>query len=270
MTVLAHISDLHFGAVDPNAATRLADQINDANVDGVIVTGDLTQAARKREFAEAADYLKRYTAPLIVVPGNHDVPVYNLGQRMVDPWRRYRQYIADDLCPSIAIDDIHIVGLNSARRAGVSFDWSLGRLSSKQLNGAVQSLRRAESAALKLVAFHHPVIKGPGRAGEAVINNPERTLEVFASAGTDAILTGHAHVAQAHLYEDASTPIIVTAAGTASSTRLRGELPSYNLLQWKDGIFSVGIHRYGEDGYRRERTRKFQRIDNKWKMLSKP
>lgn len=264
-TLIAHISDIHFGAVDLAAARKLAAQINDLDVDGVIVTGDLTQAGRKSEFAEAAQYLKTFTPPTLVVPGNHDVPVYNLGRRFSDPWSRWRRYVSNDLAPAGVYGDAFVAGLNSARRAGPSFDWSLGRLSRSQINGTGEKLRDA-STSLKIIAFHHPVTPGPGRAGAAVIPQADRILSEFSKAGADLVLTGHAHIAQAALKETPNGALITAAAGTASSTRLRGEAPSYNLLRWDGaGALTIETHRYAGDGYAPEKQYMFLRRRDGWR-----
>lgn len=268
MTRLAHISDIHFGAVDAKAAQSLAEHINAADVNGVVVTGDLTQAGRKSEFRQAAAYLEKFNAPAIAVPGNHDTPVYNLGRRFIDPWSRFREHIHHDLSPSLKIGDVFIVGLNSARRANMTWDWSLGRLSSRQLGEAARKLRNADDAVLKLVAFHHPVLPGPGRASMAVINQPARAINAFAAAGADVLLTGHAHVARAELHDVAERPLIVTAAGTATSTRLRGEAPSYNLLSWNGSELSIAIHRFGPHGYEKDAVKTFTRRNEIWDSVS--
>ena len=261
--LIAHISDIHFGAVDEEAAARLAKQVNDNAVDGVIVTGDLTQAGRKKEFAAAAAYLQTFDAPLLAVPGNHDVPVYNLGRRFADPWSRYRQHIHDDLCPCGAFGGAFVMGLNSARRAGLSLDWSRGRLSASQISLAERSLRRSDHD-LKIIALHHPVTPGPGRAGAAVIDRASRALSSFAGAGADIVLTGHAHIAQAGVHNTEQGAVIVAAAGTASSTRLRGEQPSFNMLRWNREILAIETHRYGNNGYVRERVHSFARSAIGW------
>ena len=262
-TLIAHISDIHFGAVDVAAARRLAAQINALDPDGVIVTGDLTQAGRKREFADAAAYLKTFSAPTLVVPGNHDVPVYNLGRRFADPWSRYRQHISDDLCPIEDFGDAVVIGLNSARRARAGLDWSHGRLSRAQIAAAAGAMRQTDRS-LKVVALHHPVTPGPGRAGAAVISSAPRALAAFREAGGDLVLTGHAHVAQAGVKETAHGAIVIAAAGTASSTRLRGELPSYNLIECDDDDLVIETHRYGPNGYDREKRHGFRRGDDGW------
>ncbi|MBT8471040.1 MAG: metallophosphoesterase [Marinicaulis sp.] len=268
MTVIAHLSDIHFGAVDERAAEHLVGVINDRNIDAVIVTGDLTQAGRKREFQAAGEFLDRFTAPILVVPGNHDTPVYNLGQRFIDPWRRFRKFIHHDLAPTMQIKDVFVVGLNSARRAGPSLDWSRGRLSRTQIENAAAALIGSDGANLKLVALHHPVLPGEGKAGNAIINKPDRAMESIAASGGDAILSGHVHIASAKTHDPGPRSIVIAAAGTASSTRLRGELPSYNLLNWKDETLRIDVHRYGADGYLVERQHYFERIKKHWQ--SKP
>lgn len=263
-TLIAHISDIHFGAVDAEAARRLAQQVNTLSPDGVIVTGDLTQAGRKREFAEAGAYLKTFAAPVLVVPGNHDVPVYNLGRRFADPWSRYRRHIHHDLSPSGEMGSAFALGLNSARRAGPSLDWSRGRLSATQISKGVAALQQSAHD-LKIVALHHPVVPAPGKAGAALINRADHALAAFTGAGADIVLTGHAHIAQALVKSTANGDIVVAAAGTASSTRLRGELPSYNLVRWENDTLTIETHRYSAEGFIHERAHKFVRDDNSWR-----
>jgi len=263
-TLIAHISDIHFGAVDAEAARRLAQQVNTLSPDGIIVTGDLTQAGRKREFAQAGAYLKTFAAPVLVVPGNHDVPVYNLGRRFADPWSRYRRHIHHDLSPNGEMGSAFAIGLNSARRAGPTLDWSRGRLSATQISKAVNALQQSAHD-LKIVALHHPVVPAPGKAGAALINRADHALAAFRGAGGDLVLTGHAHIAQALVKPTANGDIIVAAAGTASSTRLRGELPSYNLVRWEGETLTIETHRYGADGFVQERALEFIRDKNGWR-----
>ncbi|MEO1251263.1 MAG: metallophosphoesterase [Pseudomonadota bacterium] len=263
-SVIAHISDIHFGAVDVAAARRLADDINARDVCGVIVTGDLTQAGRKREFAEAAAYLRSFEAPILAVPGNHDVPVYNLGRRFIDPWSRYRRYIHQALCPEDVFGDIYVIGLNSARRAGPSLDWSLGRLSRSQIALARRALEEAQSG-LKIVALHHPVVPRPGRAGQAVIDQPARALDAFSAGGADVVLTGHAHIAQTDIETTEHGPLVISSAGTASSTRTRGEGQSYNLLYWSDGSLIIETLRFDGTKYAPNNSHSFERAAHGWR-----
>lgn len=265
VTKIAHISDIHFGASDPGVAALLVEQINATDIDAVILTGDLTQAGRKKEFHAAGEFVRRFAMPVLAVPGNHDAPVYNPALRMSDPWRRFRSYVQSDLCPVHEVNDVVILGLNSARRMRPSLNWSTGNLSSRQLAEASRALRRANGASLKLVAFHHPVLPGPGPAGEALIKRPELAMATLSEAGADALLTGHVHVANAQLRETTANPIIVAAAGTAASTRQRGETPSYNLITWTGEELHVGVQRYTDNDFILERKFRFTRVNGKWR-----
>ncbi|MEM8771229.1 MAG: metallophosphoesterase [Pseudomonadota bacterium] len=263
-TEIAHISDIHFGAVDSRAAARLADELNENAPDAIIVTGDLTQAGRRSEYSAAGGYLRGLKPPTLTVPGNHDAPVYSLGVRFADPWRRFRKHIHTEIEPNLHINDVFVTGLNSARRARAAFDWSYGRLSSRQLDAAANVLRGAKDARLKIAAFHHPVIPAPGRAGQALINQPQRAMNALSGAGADIILTGHSHIAQTTLAPAANGGVIVLSAGTAMSTRLRGEAPSYNLLAWDENTLHVSIRRFKDGRYETESQARYLRIDGAW------
>jgi 3',5'-cyclic AMP phosphodiesterase CpdA len=265
MVRLAHISDLHFGAIDPKAQAALKASIDAAKPNAVIVTGDLTQAGRRREFAEAARFLESLDFPLLVTPGNHDAPVYNVGLRMADPWRRFRRILGAETDAVLEIAGATIVGLNSARRGGISFDWSRGRLSAEQIGFAATELRSAPHDDLRVVALHHPVLPGPGRAGAYTVARAKAALAMFAEARADLILTGHVHVAEASIHETAGRPMIVARAGTATSTRLRGEAPSYNLIALVDGGLAVAVHRFADNGYEEIAARRFERASGCWR-----
>lgn len=263
MVRLAHISDLHFGAIDPKAQASLKVAIDAIAPDAVIVTGDLTQSGRRSEFVEAGKFLKSLKPPLIVTPGNHDVPVYNLVLRFADPWRRFRKILGADTDAVLEIAGATIVGLNSARRAGLYLDWSRGRLSTEQIAFAAAELQEAR-AGLRIVALHHPILPGPGKAGEAVVARARAALATFAGARADLILTGHVHVAEASLHESSGRPMIIARAGTATSTRIRGEAPSYNLIELQGETLAVGVHRFSERGYEAIAHRRFTRNASGW------
>jgi 3',5'-cyclic AMP phosphodiesterase CpdA len=249
MIRLAHLSDLHFGATDPEAVSALADAIGAAAPDLVIFTGDLTQAGRRREFAEAAAFVDRLDRQALVVPGNHDAPVYSIGLRFIDPWGRFRSAFGSQTDSVVTLPGAVIVGLNSARRMSLSLDWSLGSLSRRQIDYAARALSTAPDDALRIVAMHHPVLAGPGRAGAAVVGRAETALETFAGVAADLVLTGHVHVAQAGIHDRGDHSIIVARAGTASSTRQRGETPSYNLIDMENERVAVSIFRFSDGGY---------------------
>src|SRR5436190_16940942 len=97
MRTIAHISDLHFGRLDPPVAEGLVADLADRKPSLLVVSGDFTQRAREGQFRAAADFLKRLPTPQLLVPGNHDIPLYNLIRRFFFPLDRYRRIIGDEL-----------------------------------------------------------------------------------------------------------------------------------------------------------------------------
>src|SRR5215204_5310780 len=129
MRKIAHISDLHFGAADPLVAELLAEAIESIRPDLVVVSGDLTQRARKSQFLEARSFLDRLSFPQLIVPGNHDVPLYNVFDRFVNPLENYQRYITPDLEPFHSDDEIAVAGVNTSRSLTIKG----GRISGSQI-----------------------------------------------------------------------------------------------------------------------------------------
>ncbi len=257
-TRLVHLSDLHFGANCSKAAAALLDAVARVEPSVIVVTGDLTQHGRRREFAAAAGFVKSLAAPLVAIPGNHDAPVFDPLERLVSPWRRFRT------ATGCAPDSMHtdhsllLIALNSACRAGPSLDWSLGRLTTRQVDTAAAALRQAPRSQLRVVALHHPVIASPGRAGEAVIPNAARIMGTFYDAGAEIILTGHAHRSAA-VAAPRTEGLVIVSAGTALSTRTRGEPPSFNLVSWHAARIDVDVFQYDGARFTLQRQFNFQR-----------
>src|SRR4051794_12900869 len=115
MRTLVHLSDLHFGRTDPAVIEPLLDTVRAIAPHVVVVSGDLTQRARSAEFEEARRFLAALPSPQIVVPGNHDVPLYNVFKRTLRPLAGFARYITTDLSPAYADGEIAILGINTAR-----------------------------------------------------------------------------------------------------------------------------------------------------------
>ena len=115
MRTIVHLSDLHFGRIDPAILDPLAALIVSMRPDVVVVSGDLTQRARKAQFQGARAYLDRLPKPQVVVPGNHDVPLYRVWERFLSPLGKYRRHFDDDLEPDFIDDEIAVIGINTAR-----------------------------------------------------------------------------------------------------------------------------------------------------------
>jgi len=266
MQTVVHLSDIHFGRHDVGLVAPMIDTINGLAPDLVAISGDFTQRARRAQFREARAFLDRLPFPLLVVPGNHDVPLFNVAARFLDPYGAYRRYISADLEPVFQNDEMIVVGLNSARALPFS---GTGRLNEEQVRRAAARLRDAPPSAMRIVVTHHPFDVPKGYHDEHLIGRSVMAMQELAAAGADVFLAGHLHVSHvghtAARYRIAGHSALVVQAGTLSR-RQRGELNTVNVLRvarpeiiierysWNptDGSFHAswrGVFRQGHDGW---------------------
>lgn len=227
MTRIYHVSDVHFGTEDRDALDWFAAEVEAGRPDLVLLTGDVTAAARRSEFAAAAAWLAALPAPVRIEPGNHDLPVFNPLLRMTKPYDRLERLAARFTKP-VVIPGVSLVSLKTTARAQWRSNWSLGHVGNRSLRQTLAELANAASDTLALVACHHPLIeagtrtRGGTRGGAAA-------LAALASAGVAAVLTGHAHDPFDRLWTGGSKPVRMIGAGTLSE-RTRESRPSYNRL----------------------------------------
>jgi 3',5'-cyclic AMP phosphodiesterase CpdA len=268
MRTLVHLSDLHFGRTDPAILPPLVKFISDIKPDLVAVSGDLTQRARTAEFLAAKEFLAAIPFPQIVVPGNHDVPLYNPFSRFGRRLDRYARYITSELQPVYADQEIVVAGVNTAR----AFTWKNGRINGRQLAELRRTMMAPPTARTKIVVTHHPFDLPAGASGR-VVGRSRLAIKTLAECGVDLLLAGHFHIADtsqtAKRYQLPGYSAIVVSSGTSTSTRGRGQPNSLNVIRidapsltiehriWRptSGLFdvvSIEQFRRAEDDWLRE------------------
>ena len=266
MRTIVHLSDLHFGRVDTEVLEPLRRRVHELRPDLVVVSGDLTQRARPEQFREARRFLDSLPGPRIVVPGNHDVPLYNIFQRAFQPLRKFRRFITDDPHPAHIDEEIAVVGLNTAR----SLTFKDGRISEEQVERVHALLAGVPESAMKIIVTHHPFDVPETEDHGEIVGRARMALEGFARCGADILLSGHLHVSSAvetdARYRMEGYSALVVQAGTATSTRTRGETNSFNVLQVSGR--SVSVERHGWDEARSDfvlhKTEAYVRARNDW------
>lgn len=230
MRTVVHLSDLHFGRVDPAILAPLVRFVGEIKPDLVAVSGDLTQRARTGEFMAAREFLASIPFPQIVVPGNHDVPLYNPFSRFVRHLDRYTRYITPDLQPVFADAEMVVVGVNTAR----AFTWKDGRINGGQLRQLRATLQESPADRTKIVVTHHPFDLPAGASGR-VVGRSRLAMKVLAECRVDLLLAGHFHIADtshtAKRYQLPGYSAIIVSSGTSTSTRGRGQPNSFNVIR---------------------------------------
>jgi 3',5'-cyclic AMP phosphodiesterase CpdA len=231
MRTLVHISDIHFGRVNHATVEPLISAIAELKPDLVAISGDLTQRARPVEFREARGFLDRLPRPQIVVPGNHDIPLHNLYARFIRKFDHYAQYISPDLEPFYLDDEMAVAGINTARPN----TWKGGRINRAQIQNAHDRLCGSPGKHIRIVVTHHPFELPKGMPDSSLVGRAHQAMQKFADCGADVFLAGHLHLGYtahtAERYEIHGHSALVIQAGTATSSRGRGEQNSFNLIK---------------------------------------
>ena len=238
MRKLLHLSDLHFGRVNSLLLEPMIAMAQSLMPDLVVVSGDSTQRARRLEFKAARAFLERLPEPRLVVPGNHDIPLWDVIRRFVSPLDRYRRYITPDLAPFYLDEEIAVLGINTAR----SLTRKYGRINEKQIAHARAVFAEVAPAVTKVVVTHHPFDLPPGSHSH-LVGRSAMAMRGLAAVGVDLILSGHLHLRHTGLtaqrYRIEGHSALIAQTGTTISTRGRGEANSFNFIRLERDAIAI-------------------------------
>jgi 3',5'-cyclic AMP phosphodiesterase CpdA len=270
MTRLVHLSDLHFGAHDPRLVDGVDRAIDELKPDLVVISGDFTQRARTEQFKEACEFLEGLRDrghEVLGVPGNHDVPLYDVLRRFLSPLTRYRRYIDESLCPFIELPGVAVLGINTAR----SLTFKDGRVSEDQVAFIRETFAQTSQQALRILVTHHPLLAlKVGEQIERAIGRQELALDAVQDAGVDVLLAGHNHHASSQDAGDLVTRaggVLVVQAGTATSTRVREQEQSFNTIEIADGVVTITVTAWNGQGFKGADSQLYEWHDGRWRVL---
>ena len=235
MTVLLHISDTHFGTEEAPVVAALQSLARDQKPDGLVLSGDITQRARSAQFAAARKFCDSLAiANVLTLPGNHDIPLYNMAARLLMPYAGYSKEFGKDLEPELEFGDVLLIGVNTTRPQRHTD----GEVSPQQINRVVHRLRQAKREQLRVVVTHQPACVMRPEDEKDRLHGGEVALQSWARAGADLVLGGHIHLpyvsdlcARAN---GTARPMFCVQAGTALSHRVRHGSPnSVNIIRWR-------------------------------------
>jgi 3',5'-cyclic AMP phosphodiesterase CpdA len=241
MRTIVHLSDLHFGRVDNAILKPLIERTQALAPHVVVISGDLTQRARSIEFTQARAFLDALPSPQIVVPGNHDVPLYNVFDRFFRALDKYRRHITADLEPFYSDPELAILGINTAR----SLTFKDGRINEPQMAAIRAKMCALGAEVTKIVVTHHP-FDLPDSSPHEVVGRAKQAMAVIGRCGVDVILSGHLHLIHtghsAERFDVEGHSSLIIQAGTATSTRGRGEPNSFNVIRIEGRQIDVERH----------------------------
>ncbi|HYF02837.1 MAG TPA: metallophosphoesterase family protein [Patescibacteria group bacterium] len=271
MRTIVHLSDIHFGRVDYNLIEPLIALVQEIKPDVTVVSGDLTQRAKSHEFEEAREFLKRLPQPQIVVPGNHDVPLYRVFDRFIQPLDGYKSYITDNMEPFFKDDEVAVLGINTAR----SLVFKGGRINAAQIAHIKEKMLGLEDSITKIIVTHHPFDLPDTYHERQLLGRAKMAMRTLSECGADILLAGHFHISYAgHTatrYKIDNYSALVIQAGTATSTRGRGEANSFNVVKIEQPYISVQqfVWKPEEKAFGVFKEENFIHTGNGWKVVEK-
>jgi len=229
MSVLLHLSDTHFGTEQPDVVEALVAFAAQQRPDVVVLSGDITQRARPAQFRAAKAFVDRLGAPVLAIPGNHDIALFDLWARLTRPYARYATAFGAELEPVHSSHDLLVVGVNTTR----AWRHKNGEVSAAQISRVATQLAAASPLQLRVVVVHQPaaVTQAPDRTN--LLRGHRAATQAWSAAGADLVMGGHIHLPYTLALHGLARRLWVVQAGTAVSSRTRPGVPnSVNVLRW--------------------------------------
>lgn len=237
MSILLQISDTHFGTEQPQVVEALLALAALQRPELVVLSGDITQRARPAQFRAAKAFVERLGAPVLAIPGNHDIPLFDLWTRLTRPYARYAKVFGADLEPVHSSPDLLLVGVNTTR----AWRHKNGEVSATQIDRVAQQLGAATPRQLRVVAVHQPVAVTMASDRPDLLRGHPAALRAWSAAGADLVLGGHIHLPYTLAQQGLARRLWVVQAGTAVSSRTRPGVPnSVHILRWGEASGARG------------------------------
>ena len=229
MSVVLQLSDSHFGTEQAPVVEALVALAQQQQPDLLVLSGDITQRATRSQFAQARAFTDRLAVPLLAIPGNHDIPLFDLGQRLFHPYARYREAFGTVLEPTLASRELLVQCVNTTRW----YRHKGGTVSSAQIERVASRLRAAQPGQLRVVVVHQPIDVLRTTEQHNLLHNHAVAQQSWAAAGCDVVLGGHIHLPYVKALAGLARPMWAVQAGTCVSRRVRaGAANSVNVLRW--------------------------------------
>lgn len=229
MTILMQISDPHFGTEQASVVEALVALARMQQPELVVISGDITQRARPAQFIAARAFADRLGTRVLAVPGNHDIPLFDIYTRLLRPYARYSAAFGANLEPVYRSPDLLVIGVNTTR----VWRHKAGEISLEQVERVADILQGATPLQLRAVVVHQPIAVIRDDDLDSLLHGHQAAVSRWAEAGADLIMGGHIHRPYVALLKNLVRPMWVVQAGTAISTRTHPGVPnSVNLLRW--------------------------------------
>jgi predicted phosphodiesterase len=237
---IVHFSDLHFGRIQDQVLNDLEKYLNDNQdrLNMMILTGDLTQRAKREQFIAAKNFLAKIKIPTFIVPGNHDVPLYNLFLRFLSPYSRYKKYMGHLISNYYEDEHMAIFGLWTVNPYRVS----VGKISESDIIEVTDKFKSVTAGKIKILAGHHPI---------ATYEDPKikKLFEKLIALEPDFLMWGHDHQSSVKHFDEKNKKLpLMLASGTTFSSRVREEANSFNLIDiiGEEAVITTMVHLAGK------------------------